>query len=178
MFCFTQHAPSVRRRPTVRPRPIGRGSCARHTVVVADAENSQKYPTWMLRVNRAITSRAFTFLAAAIFVMDAVPRLLDGRVARGIGNLAVATILVMTRERTRRAALGESGPPERRAQWAAAHPVRGALVAGAAWGAAMSFLAIITTEGPILPMVGLGLSTGLLLFAPGVLLLSRRYPPP
>ena len=86
-----------------------------HTVSVTDRAGPQ-YPTWMLRFNRAITSRSVTYLAAMLFVLDGIPRLLDGRVLRGIGNLLVAGVLVLTRERTRRAALGESEPAERRAE--------------------------------------------------------------
>ncbi len=129
----------------------------------------------MLRFNRAITSRSSTYVVAALFVLDGIPRLLDGRVLRGVGNLAIAAVIVATRERTRRAALGEREPAERRAQWAADHPVVGALLSGTAWGAAMSLFLIVTKEGPILLALVVGLGSGLLLFGPGVVLLSRRY---
>jgi len=132
----------------------------------------------MLRFNRAITSRAATYLAASLLVLDGVPRLFDGRVVRGVGNLAVAAAVVAMRERTRRAALGEDKPSERRAQWAADHSVVGALLLGTSWGAVMSLLLIVTREGPILVALLLGLGSGLLGFGPTVVLLARRYTPP
>lgn len=50
-----------------------------------------------------------------------------------------------------------------------------ALLSGTAWGAAMSLFLIVTKEGPILLALVVGLGSGLLLFGPGVVLLSRRY---
>jgi hypothetical protein len=125
--------------------------------------------------NRAITSRAFTYIAAALFIVDGVARLLDDRTARGLANLGVAALIVALRQRTRRAALGESAPAERRGQWAADHPVLGALVLGLTWGAAMSVFFIVTKEGPIALALLLGLGTGLLFFGPATVLLARRY---
>lgn len=146
-----------------------------HNVSVTDRTGSPQYPTWMLRFNRVITSRSFTYLAAVLFVLDGIPRLFDGRVVRGIGNLLVASVLVLMRERTRRAALGESEPAEGRAKWVEDHPVAGAVFLGASWGAAMTLVILVTEEVPVLLALLLGLGSGLLLFGPGVVLLSRRY---
>lgn len=136
---------------------------------------SERYPAWMLRFNRAITSRPFTYFAAAMFVLDGLSRLVGGWEVRGVADIAVAAGLVAMRQRTRKAALGESESAERRAGLMADHPVAGALLAGVAWGAAMSVLLIVTNEGSIALAVGLGVGSGVLFFGPGVALLSRRY---
>ena len=146
-----------------------------HTVRVMESARSPRYPAWMLRFNRAVTSRTLTYTTAALFALDGVVRLLDGRTARGMGNLVVATTLVLMRKRTRRAVLGENDSAESRAQWAADHPIAAAILLGAVWGAAMGLLLIITKDGPALPALLLGLGSGLLFFGPGTVLLSRRY---
>src|SRR5258708_2633993 len=95
---------------------------------------SSRYSPWVLRVNGGITSRPLTYLAAALFAVDGVSRLADGRVFRGVLNLVVSGALIALRARTRRAALRDTQRPPLRTQWALAHPVIAAVVMGAAWG--------------------------------------------
>lgn len=143
---------------------------------MSDPAPAQQYPAWLLRFNRVITSRPVTYFAAVLFALEGVPRLLDGRVIRGVGTLAIAAALVVAREGTRRAAIGEDEVAERRAQWLADHPVIGALFAGTASGAAMGLYLVVTQEGPIVPALLIGLGSGLLLFGPSVVLMDRRWP--
>lgn len=95
---------------------------------------------------RWFRSRPFAYLVLAVFVVDGVVRLADGRVARGVANITIGFgICFWLRKKMQE-------PPESvvasRRQWLRDHPVLGGLYFGGVLGAVMGALFFVTEEGP------------------------------
>lgn len=132
-------------------------------------------------INKMLENRWLTYGVVVLFAIDGLTRLVDGRVLRGVANLVAGAAILVTSERRR---LGLSKPrgagevsdenAARRRSWGRAHPVLLALALGAVWGSSFAAYLALTNEGPIALAAIVGLGSGLLLFGPGVVFLTRR----
>jgi len=115
-----------------------------------------------------------------LFAIDGVVRLADGRVFRGVANLAIGTaILVASKRRGAQRLMVREEPSlpdaaaSRRLAWGRSHPVLVSLVAGVMFGGAFAAYLAATNEGPILLAGAVGLAAGIV-FGPTVVILTRR----
>src|SRR5436190_826016 len=104
---------------------------------VREQSDQPRYPRWVTGSNRVLTSRLFVFGAAGLFAIDGVARLVDGRILRGLANLAVAVVLILTRGSVARRARGEIPSDKRKRERLDKHPIVSSITMGLAWGAAM-----------------------------------------